>query len=266
MSLVFGSLFSGSTGNCSLVATANTRLLVDAGVGVTSLRTVLEEAGMQLQDIDGILVTHEHIDHIRAVGVLARRWQIPVYANMGTWQAVLAQNRLGDIPDACRVVFETGKDFYIGDIGITSFPIAHDTVEPVGFSLYNSGRRVCLATDLGVVSDPVMAVLRGADAVLIEANHDLEMLKNGPYPAVLKRRILSKRGHLSNLAAGTAVLDLLKSGVTRVALGHLSQQNNTPEVAWQTVTEHLAGEGVVVGKDITVEMTWPDRPGATWVL
>jgi phosphoribosyl 1,2-cyclic phosphodiesterase len=259
-------LFSGSTGNCSLVATQSTRLLVDAGVGAVQIRRTLEDADISLSAIDGILLTHEHIDHIRAVGVLTRRWQIPVYANMGTWRAILAQNRLGDIPADCRVVFDTGQDFYIGDIGIRSFPICHDTAEPVGFSLCSDGRQVCVATDLGTITEPVMAAMRGADAVLLEANHDVDMLKNGPYPAVLKRRILGDHGHLSNICAGNAVLQLLKSGVRRVALGHLSQQNNTPEVAWHTVADLLAAEGVALGRDITVEMTWPDRPGATWVL
>jgi phosphoribosyl 1,2-cyclic phosphodiesterase len=262
----FSSLYSGSGGNVSFAATRASRVLIDAGMPAVRIEQALADIGSSLAEIDGVLITHEHIDHIRSAGALARRYNLTVYANEATWRAMEASGKVGDIPRRNRVVFDTGRDFYVGDICVSSFPVAHDTAEPVGFVLWGEGRGVAVATDLGHMTRETLARLREADAVMLEANHDIDMLTNGRYPESLKRRILGKRGHLSNAAAGEALRELMEHGLRRVALAHLSQDNNTPETAYRTVASALEAAGARIGRDIQIAMTRPDRPGMSWPL
>ena len=267
MSLIFCPLFSGSTGNAAFVATEHTRLLVDAGVTSAQLVRALEAVGCSLGELDGILVTHEHIDHMKGLGVLARRHGIRIYANPLTWIAMEVSGKLGDIPQRCRVTYESGKDFALGDLRIAPLPTSHDAADPSGYLLEGGGRRVAVATDTGVVPRPLMEALTGADAVLLEANHDEGMLAMNPnYPARLKERILGKKGHLSNRTAGETAAELVRRGVPRIALGHLSQHNNTPELAFDTVSELLLAADIRPGRDVELALTWPDRLGHPWVL
>lgn len=260
MKLEFCSLNSGSNGNVSYVAAGNTRLLIDAGLPGRSIVGMLEQIRVLPETIDGILVTHEHLDHVRGVGVLSRKYHIPVYANEATWQAMY--RTVGDVPPHLRRVFESESDFYVGDIGVFSIPISHDTVEPVAFRLYAGGRSVAVATDMGRVSKQVLRYLAGTDLLLLESNHDPDMLRhNHRYPEALKRRILGSHGHLSNLSCAETLLSLHETGVRQALLGHLSQDNNTPELAMQTVQTELSRQGLRPGQDIRLEMAWRDRVG-----
>lgn len=258
MKLEFCSLNSGSNGNATYVAAGNTRLLVDAGLSGRTIANALDSIGVLPETLSGILATHEHGDHIRGIGVLSRKYHLPVYANEATWQKMYRS--VGEIPAHLRRVFTTGESFFVGDLDVMPFAIPHDTVEPVAFRLYAGGKSVAVATDMGHVPKRVLRMLEGADLVLLEANHDETMLMHNPrYSDALKRRILSSKGHLSNANSAMTLMNLYASGVKRALLGHLSQDNNTPELAMQTVTHLLDREGLKVGRDILLEMAWRDR-------
>lgn len=265
MKLEFCSLSSGSSGNSTYIAAGDARVLVDAGLSGKSITSALDTIGVLPESLSAILVTHEHIDHIKGVGVLSRKYRIPVYANERTWERMT--RTVGELPAGLRRVFETESDFYIKDMGIRPIAIQHDTVEPVAFRLFAGGRSVAVATDMGAVPKRVIRQLAGVDLLLVESNHDIEMLKrNERYSESLKRRILGTRGHLSNDHCAAAVMELFDSGVRHVLLGHLSQDNNTPELAMQTVTEALRDQGLRPGQDIFLEMTWRDRPSGFYTI
>lgn len=260
MKLEFCSLNSGSNGNTSYVAAGNTRLLIDAGLPGRSIVGMLEQIKVLPETINGILVTHEHSDHVKGVGVLSRKFHIPIYANEATWQAM--KRTVGEVPPHLRRVFETESDFMVGDIGVFPIPISHDTVEPVAFRLYAGNRSVAVATDMGRVSKQTLRYLSGTDLILLESNHDPEMLRhNERYPEQLKRRIMGTRGHLSNMSCAETLLHLQGTGVRQALLGHLSEDNNTPELAMQTVLEEMIRQGVKPGRDIRLEMAWRNRVG-----
>ncbi|MGI6688569.1 MAG: MBL fold metallo-hydrolase [Christensenellales bacterium] len=260
MKLEFCPLNSGSNGNVTYVAAGDTRLLIDAGLPGRSVVRMLEQIKVLPETINGILVTHEHSDHVKGVGVLSRKYHIPVYANEATWEAMY--RIVGDVPPHLRRVFESENDFFVGDVGVFPIPISHDTVEPVAFRLYAGSRSVAVATDMGRVSKQVLRYLAGTDIILLESNHDPEMLRhNMRYPEALKRRILGARGHLSNLNCAETLLSLYETGVQHALLGHLSQDNNTPELAMQTVENEILRQGLRPGKDIRLEMAWRDRVG-----
>lgn len=263
MGMTVCSLASGSSGNATLVGAGGARVLVDAGVSCKRICQELEGLGVHPAELSGILVTHEHVDHIRGIRVLSRRFGLPVYANAGTWAAMADQLQL---PAASVRVFDTAHDFYIDDIAVESFAIPHDAAEPVGYCLHSGTHKVALATDIGHMTDDIAERLLGSSLVLLESNHDVQMVLDGPYPERLKRRILGRKGHLSNLEAGQTLLRLAKSGVRHALLGHLSQHNNIPELAYQTVAASLMAGGAVLGQDLTVDMTWRDRAGALYTL
>lgn len=207
--------------------------------------------------MDGILVTHEHDDHIRGVGVLSRRYDIPIYANQETWKAMEA--KLGKISDNNVRIFYNDMDFYIKDVNIQPFGIPHDAADPVGFCFFNRGKKISIATDLGHTNSRIINTVMDSDLVMLEANHDVEMLMGGSYPGHLKKRILGSKGHLSNTDAGLALVKMITNKLTHVLLAHLSLQNNIPQLAYQTVTEILADSGIENGRDIAVDMTYRDR-------
>lgn len=235
-------LFSGSSGNSQLLEAGETRLLIDAGVAGKMLENALRRLNTDPQGLNGILISHDHIDHTRGAGVLSRRYGLPVYANKGTWDAM--PSAVGDIPFRSIRLFRTNQDFYIGDINITPFRTPHDAAEPVGFSFVYKGKKLVCMTDIGCVRDDMAEQAEGANLVYIEANHDIEMLKTGPYPYQLKKRILSDSGHLSNESCGSALARLYKSGVRNAVLGHLSHENNTPLKALETVKNVLRSYGI----------------------
>ncbi len=252
MTIKLCSLASGSSGNCIYVGGDRTGLLVDCGVSGKEILNNLRNLGICTSTIKGILVTHEHSDHIRSVGIVSRKLNIPIYANLKTWDQM--SGNIGDIRAENMKVFTTGEDFVLEEITVESYCTPHDAAESVGYCFYSGNRKVSIATDLGYFSDSVKECISGSDLVLLESNHDVEMLKVGRYPYFLKRRILSNHGHLSNEAAGLAVYELLKTGVKEVLLGHLSKENNFPELAFETVKGVLQQKDVTVGKDIQIEL------------
>lgn len=264
MRLTLCPLFSGSSGNSIYISCGGVRLLVDAGMSAARIEAQLREIGVDIRGIDAILVTHEHIDHVRGLGVLCRKYRLPVYANEGTWNGILL--RESGIPPACVRTFYTGEDFYIGRVNVHPFPIPHDASEPVGYSFDCRGLRCAVATDLGHICEPWMSAVAGCQALVLEANHDVDMVHRGPYPAHLKRRILSGKGHLCNADCAKALLTLVSQGTRAVFLSHLSQDNNLPELAYNTVCEALREAGYEIGEDVRVSVARRDRVSDMLVL
>ncbi len=249
MGLSIAPLFSGSKGNCILIGSQNANILIDAGYSCTRIEAEMKKVNQSLANVDGILVTHEHSDHIAGVGVVSRKYDIPVYANEPTWHEMTS--RTGEIATKnIRVIDE--NDFYIKDMCIQPYEIPHDAALPYGYSVTSGSKKISVLTDLGRVNDTILNHVKDSNIVLLESNHDIEMLKCGPYPYYLKRRILSSHGHLSNDDAGDTALKLAFSGVRGILLGHLSEKNNFYELAYQTVTSYLAQNGVIAGKHIAV--------------
>jgi len=252
MSIRLCSLSSGSSGNCIYVGSESAGVLVDCGVSGKEILENLKNIGVCTSSIKAILVTHEHSDHTKGVGIISRKLNIPIYANSGTWEGM--SGGIGNIKSENIKYFDTGVDFNISELEVKPYSIPHDAADPVGYSFRLGGRKVCIATDLGYFSDEVRSNIQQSDMVLLEANHDINMVKVSHYPYFLKRRILSDVGHLSNEAAGQAVLELLNTGVKKVLLGHLSKENNFPELAYQTVKNILEENKVEIGKDIELEV------------
>ena len=238
----FSPLYSSSSGNCSLITAGKTKVLVDAGLTGKAIEAALAELGVSASELSAIVVTHEHTDHIKSVGVLSRRYNVPVYANEGTWKAM--KDQVGGVSFSNVRTFVTGQDFYIGDLNVTPFPISHDAAEPVGYSFFNKGANLVYMTDTGCITEPLLETAKGADLLFIESNHDVGMLKCGSYPYQLKKRILSDKGHLSNDACGSLLKKLYACGVRRAILAHLSHENNTESIAYGTVRKALTDEGI----------------------
>lgn len=256
MELRFSPLFSGSSGNATYVGCDGAHLLVDAGLSGSRVAGELERVGVDPASLDAILVTHEHIDHIKGIGILSRRYDLPVYATEGTWRGMAS--KLGAISTKNMRVFEPEQDFYVGPINITPFSIPHDAAQPVGYAFDLGGARLAVATDLGHVSNGWKRHVLGAAAVILESNFDPGMLQAGPYPWELKQRILGRRGHLSNDDAGEVAAELARAGARQIVLGHLSKENNYPDLALQTCRLALMQAGIEPGRDVFVTVAARD--------
>lgn len=252
-------LFSGSSGNAIYVSAGRTRLLIDAGMPAARIESALRAAGAEAEQLDAILVTHEHSDHIKGVGPLARRHRIPVYTNAGTWSAMSAA--VGSTAKLDVRIFESGSVFEVGDVAVRSFRTPHDAAESVGYVLDTGKGRVSVCTDLGEMTPAVMAAIRGSDVVFLESNYDDHMLMAGPYPWPLKKRIRGVRGHLSNDMTAAAACELLSTGTAHIVLSHLSRHNNFPELAEMTVLAELKEKGAEVGRDLLLSVAPPAEPG-----
>ena len=264
MELRFAPLFSGSSGNAIYVGTDRTNLLIDAGVSGSRVLDELKTVGVNPSDLDGILVTHEHSDHIKGVGVLARKLRVPIYATEGTWAGMEA--KLGKISLNQQAIIQTESPFYIGDLDITAFPTPHDALEPCGFAFSNGCTRFAIATDIGYAREGWMKYILGADAVLLESNYDPDMLTAGSYPFELKKRILSRKGHLSNDDAGAVAAKLVQSGAKQIILGHLSKENNFPELALRTVELILRQNGIDPESDLDLRVALRDETTGLFAL
>lgn len=266
MGLKFCSLASGSSGNCQLIASEEYSILLDAGLTGKYIEKSMNGIGEKIEGVSGILVTHEHSDHVKAIGILSRRFNIPIYANANTWNAM--KDKLGEIKEDNINIFQTGTDFIIGDIDIRPFGISHDASEPVAYSFHHDNTKITVATDLGHVSKEVMEEMLGSDLLMLESNHDVEMLKVGRYPWFIKKRVLSDKGHISNETAGEVIAHLIKScrPVTNVLLGHISKENNFPELAFEAVKGVLAANKIVVGLDINLDLTFRDRVSRVYAI
>jgi len=260
MKITFCSLFSGSSGNAVYIGAGDTHLLVDAGLPGKAVSEALLSIGVLPETLSAILVTHEHADHVKGVGVLSRKHRIPVYANARTWEAM--ERHVGNIAPGCRRMFDSGDAFYINNVSILPYSISHDAAEPVGYRIDYGGHSVATATDMGIFTKRVLSTLSGVDLLLLESNYDPDMLReNEHYSQRLKARIQSRYGHLSNSACAGAIYQLQRTGVQNIVLGHLSNENNTPELALQTVCALLTEYGLCVGEDVRVGMAWRDRVG-----
>lgn len=252
------SLFSGSSGNAIYITNNHTHLLVDAGLSGKRIEESMAHTGVRMQELQGILISHEHMDHILGTGILARRYNIPIYANEKTWQAM--RSELKKVPEQCIRTFATGDSFEIGDIEVHTFSTPHDAVESVGFNFRYENKKVTIATDIGHIHKDLLTNLEGSDMILIESNHDIEMLKVGRYPWPLKQRILSDTGHLCNELAGKVAAYLALRGTQKFLLGHLSKENNFPELAFETVKNALLEKSIIAGKDVYLGVALRDRP------
>ena len=249
------SIASGSSGNCIFIGTEQTSLLVDIGISAKQAETGLHTIDRTLKDIDGILVTHEHSDHIRGVGVAARKAGIPIYGTKGTLEAIKNCSSLGKIDEGLYREISPDEIFQVGDMEIVPFRISHDAADPVAYRVNSGEKSAAVVTDLGVYNDYIVAHLQGLDAVLLEANHDVRMLQAGVYPYYLKQRILSNHGHLSNENAGRLLCRILHDNLKSVFLGHLSKENNYEALAYETVcTEVTLGDNPYRANDFKIQV------------
>lgn len=244
MTLCFSVLASGSTGNSFYIEANNTKLLVDVGLSGKQMDRVLSEIDRNPRDISGILVTHEHSDHVKGLGVLARKYDLPIYANEKTWEAM--EGQIGNISSEQKFHFETNSVMSFGDIDVESFSVSHDAADPMFFTFHANGKKVGLVTDLGYVSEKIKSITEGANALVFEANHDVNMLQMSRYPWSVKRRILSDVGHVSNEDCGLALSDIITEKTKRVYLAHLSQDNNMKDLARMAVKQVLNERNIAV--------------------
>lgn len=229
------SIASGSSGNCIYVGSDNTHLCVDAGISGKRIEEGLNSLGIKPDELNGILITHEHSDHVAGLGVLSRRYGIPMYGTRGTIEAIKDMKYLGKIPDGLFKVIEADKAFTVNDLKVNPVRISHDAADPVAYRIGNGDKAVGVLSDLGKYTDYIVDSFFGVDALLLEANHDVNMLQVGKYPYQLKCRILSDKGHLSNETSGRLLSRLLHDKLKTVFLGHLSKENNLAELAYETV-------------------------------
>lgn len=248
----FCSLFSSSSGNCTYIGSADGGVLIDTGVSAKQINLKLDCIGVSPADINAIFITHEHSDHVRGLRVFATKHNIPVYATQGTIDALKSS---GVVTEGMEINPIDSSGISCGGQLIVPFKTSHDSAESCGYVVTASDeRKIAVATDTGIVTDEMLNIVRGCDLVLAESNHDVGMLRNGNYPYMLKRRILSEKGHLSNIDCSKFVTELVKSGTTRIVLGHLSKENNIPELAYQTTKSALDCEGAVLYKDYILKV------------
>jgi phosphoribosyl 1,2-cyclic phosphodiesterase len=228
-------LASGSKGNATFLSSGDTSLLIDAGLSGIEIERRLKSRGLDPKSLDGILVSHEHSDHIQGVGVLSRRYKLPVYINSKTRKAAVSQ--LGNLYDSKN--FECGSMFTINDLSIHPFSISHDAKDACGFTVSQNGTKIGIATDLGIATSMVKEHLKRCTLLILEANHDEKMLINGPYPWPVKQRVKSRIGHLSNTESKNLLNEIQHDGLKHVMLAHLSETNNTPQKAVNEVGQAL---------------------------
>lgn len=255
----FCSIASGSSGNCIFAGTDDAGVLVDAGISGRQVEMGLNQIGRTGRDLDGILITHEHSDHIKGVGVLARKYGVPIYGTAGTLQAVKNCSSLGKIEEGLFHEVTADQTFTVGDMEILPFSTSHDAADPVAYRMNAGEHSVAVVTDLGVYNDYIVDHLQGLDAVLLEANHDIRMLQAGSYPYYLKQRILGKRGHLSNENAGRLLCRILHDNMKKIYLGHLSKENNYDALAYETVcSEVTLGDNPYRAGDFLIQVARRD--------
>ncbi len=238
----FCSLYSGSSGNSLFVETDKTKILIDCGVSGKKIFQALEDLDTSIEKIDAILVTHEHLDHVQSLGMISKKYDIPVFANYETLEAMPKQKEKIDIKN--QKIFTIGKEFKIGDLCINAFSIPHDAANPCGFNIYNNSNKITIATDLGHMNDELLNNMKESKFILLESNYEPELLQYSKYPYILKQRISGPKGHLPNEIAGKTIGYLTKYNLKQVLLGHLSKESNMPEIAYQTVIEQLHNDNI----------------------
>ena len=253
------SIASGSSGNCIYVGSDNTHLLVDTGISKKKIDAGLKELDIKGEELEGILITHEHSDHIQGLGVFSRKYEVPIYATPGTIEGIENYAPLGRMPEGLLHPIHTDESFILGDITIDPFRISHDAKEPSGYRMNCCGKSVAVATDLGIYDEYTVSKLKSLDAVLLEANHDIHMLEVGSYPYYLKRRVMGDKGHLSNELSGRLLCDILHDNLKHILLGHLSKENNYAKLAYETVKlEVTLSDNIYKGEDLDMAVARRD--------
>ena len=254
------SIASGSSGNCIYVGSENTHILVDAGISNKRIEQGLNEIGLKGSELQGVVITHEHSDHIKGLGVLARRHGVPIYATGETLEEISGMKSLGEYPKELLRPISPDVDFTIGDLELQPFSIDHDAANPVAYRVKHERKSVAVATDMGHFDQYVIDHLQGLDALLLESNHDVNMLQTGPYPYYLKRRILGDHGHLSNENAGRLLSYILHDNMKQILLGHLSKENNYEKLAYETVKLEIdQGDCPYRSSDFPIEVASRDE-------
>ncbi|WP_110928066.1 MBL fold metallo-hydrolase [Bacillus massiliglaciei] len=258
MTMHFSVLASGSTGNALYVETDEHAFLVDAGLSGKAMDGLFKEIGKDMSSLSGILVTHEHSDHIKGLGVVARKYKLPIYANEKTWQAM--ERSIGEIPTEQKFTFGMEEVKSFGGLDIESFGVSHDAAEPMFYVFHHEGKKLVQITDTGYVSDRMKGIISNADAYIFESNHDVGMLRMGRYPWSVKRRILSDVGHVSNEDAALAMHEVTGDRTKRIYLAHLSLDNNMKDLARMSVEQTLKAKGAAVGEQFALYDTDPKKP------
>lgn len=237
------SIASGSSGNCIYVGSGQTNVLVDVGISAKRIESGLNSIDIKPDTLQAILITHEHSDHVSSLGVMARKYQIPIYATKETVQSIMQIKSIGKLPEGIFHYIKPNEAFQINDIQVEPFSTSHDASNPVCYTMQSNGQKVGIATDLGKYDDYIISKLQGSKLLLIEANHDVNMLMVGKYPYYLKQRILGDRGHLSNESSADLISKLINTNLKYILLAHLSKENNYEELAYETVCSELANRG-----------------------
>jgi len=260
--MIFGSIASGSSGNCAYASSGNISVLIDTGISKKRIEEGLQMNDISANEIDGILITHEHIDHISGLGVFLRKYtNTKVYSTKKTIDAILNSNKIGKVDTDLFVPINKDEEFEIGDLTVKAFAISHDAADPVGYRVSYEGVDVAVATDMGCYDEYIIDNLKGINAGIIEANHDVNMLMVGSYPYDLKRRILGEKGHLSNESSGKLIDSILHDDLEYILLGHLSKENNMEELAFESVKNEInLSESPYNTKDFNIRVAKRDKP------
>ncbi|WP_077623745.1 MBL fold metallo-hydrolase [Sediminibacillus massiliensis] len=258
MTISFSVLASGSTGNAFYIASEREKILVDAGLSGKEMERLLAEVNIDPNEITRLLVTHEHSDHIKGLGIMARRYNLPIFANEKTWKAM--EGSIGKISLDQKFLFNMEETKSFGDIDVESFGVSHDAAEPMFYTFHHNKKKVALVTDLGYVSERIKKTVENADAYIFESNHDVSMLRMGRYPWNVKRRILGDSGHVSNEDCALALSDIIGNETKRIYLAHLSKDNNMKELARMSVENYLNDNGFTIGDKISLHDTDPKMP------
>ena len=254
------SIASGSSGNCIYAGSDHTHLLVDTGISKKRIEQGLNTLDVKGEELNGILITHEHIDHIQGLGVFSRKYEVPIYATHGTIEGIKNCKSLGKMPEGLLHEIKVDHPLSLGDITVHPFAISHDANEPSGYRIEQGERSVAVATDIGIYDEYTVENLKNVNALVLEANHDIHMLEVGPYPYPLKRRVMGDKGHLSNELSGRLLCDILHDDLKQVVLGHLSKENNYPELAYETVKlEVTLGNNPYKGEEIPMMVAKRDE-------
>ncbi len=253
----FFTIASGSKGNCTYVSSPHTKVLIDVGVSGKTVTNGLTSFDIDGNELSGIFVTHEHTDHVKGVGIISRKYNVPIYATEGTWAGM--NHAIGKIAPSNRHIIYAGEPLILNDLRICPFSIPHDAIDPVGYSIVCGDKKACVATDIGCPTEEIESHLMDCDIILLESNHDEGMVQNGGYPLVLKRRILGDVGHLSNRTAGNLIAKIISNKLKYVYLGHLSDENNYPKLALKTVGDVLVEHGIFVGTSLQLKLAEQHR-------
>lgn len=262
--LKYCSVGSGSSGNCHIITYKDTGILVDAGLAGKTITAGIKKAGFDIDKIRGIFITHEHSDHIKGAGIMSRKLDIPIYANLKTWCSM--KDKIGNVKEENMVVFENDKTYALGDIKIRPFSIPHDSEDAVGYNIYSENQKMSIATDIGYVTENIRRNLKNSKLVVLESNYDPNMLMMGSYSYSLKKRVMSEGGHLSNEEAASFCTELVDGGTETILLAHLSKENNFPELAYATSKNVLTNNQMIVGQDLMLDVLSRERVSKVYEL